>query len=249
MRFLAEPGEDRVARDPARIVSGSEGRSCGPPGLGMSHRGREQKASDIVCPGNRAHDREELRGKINARHKTSNVLRTSSSVLEESVSSSDRENQGRSVAQQALLPSASLVSSRARPGRTSKKEPKSSVVKASVTTTSQGLRMLVEEKPRDHVPGQSRTVSKSLARRGLVRKREPHKVEDEEFSIEDYLDKVPEGRNDGEYRKVWQTPFERDHRGSELLVLTSNRGNCHHRFQLSCVCVRFRRRGRMGGGE
>ena len=211
MRFLAEPGEDRVARDPARIVSGSGDRLCRPPGLGVSHRDKAQKASGIACLRNRAHDKEEPRGKINARRKTSNVLRTSSLALEEAVSSSDRDKQYCSVVQQALLPSASPVSSRASPGRTSKKEPKSSVVKASETTTSQGLRMLAEEKPQDHVPGQSRTVSKSSARRELVRKREPHKVE--ELSIEDYLDKVPEGRNDGEYRKVWQTPFEQDHRG------------------------------------
>ena len=200
MRFLAEPGEDRVARHPAGIVSRSEGRSCRPPELEVSHRDRAQKASDIACLDNRAHGREEPGYKIDARRRISNVLRVSSLTPEESVPRPDRDNHGRPVSQQALLSSASPASSRARPGRTSK-EPKSSAVKASVTTTSQGLRILAEEKPRDYVPGQSR-VSKSPAGRGLVGKRGPHKGEGEEFPIEDDLDNVAEGRSDGEYRKV-----------------------------------------------
>ncbi|PUU82523.1 hypothetical protein B9Z19DRAFT_1112814 [Tuber borchii] len=202
MRFLAEPGEDQVAKDPARIVPRREGRLCRPLRLEESHRDRAQKASDIARLDNRAHAREELESKINARRRASNTPRESSLTPKESVSSPDGDSQGSFAAPPALLPTTNLASSQARPGRTSKKKPRPSTVKASVTMTSQDLRIFAEEKPRDYHPRQSQSVSKSPVVRGLVRKGEPQKVEDEEFVIEDYLDRVTEGRNDGEYRKV-----------------------------------------------
>lgn len=203
MRFLAEPGEDQVAKDPARIVSRREGRLCRPLRLEESHWDRSQKVSDITRLGNRAHDREELGSRINARRRASNTPHESSLTPKESVSSPDRDSRGSSVVLQALLPSTNLASSQAKPGRASKKKSnKPSTVKASVTTTSQNLRIFTEEKPRDYHSKQSQAVSKSPVVRGLVRKGEPQKVEDEEFSIEDYLDRVTEGRSDGEYRKV-----------------------------------------------
>lgn len=202
MRFLAEPGEDQVAKDPARIVSRREGRLCTPLRLEESHWDRSHKASDIARLDNRAHDREELGSKINARRRASNTPRESSLTPKESVSSPDRDSQGSFVVLQTLLPSTNLTSSQAKPGRASKKKSKPSTVKASVTTTSQDLRIFTEEKPRDYRSKQSQAVSKSPVVRGLVRKGDPQKVEDEEFAIEDYLDRVTEGRSDGEYRKV-----------------------------------------------
>lgn len=203
MRFLAEPVEDQVAKDPARIVPRSEGRLCRLLGSEESHWNRAQEASDIARLDNRTHDREEEPGgKINARRRSSNAPRMSSLTPKESISNPDRDNQGSFVALQALLPSTNLISSQEKPGRASKKKPKPSTVKESVATASQDLRMFAEEKQRDHIPKQSQAVLKSPAVRGLVGKEEPQKVEDEEFAIEDYLDKVTESRNDGEYRKV-----------------------------------------------